>query len=79
MSNPIFCSLRRMYINKGGYDRHGKYWGIGSPLYEYYFELSGETFDGTLRAVNRETAKGLVQKHYPTVTFRFKYNAKDKM
>jgi hypothetical protein len=67
-----------MYINKSGYDRHHKFWGIGSLLYEYYFELSGETFIGSLRAINREAAKRLVEKHYPSATFKFKYNTKDK-
>lgn len=25
--------LSRVYVNSGGYDRGGAYWGIGAPLY----------------------------------------------
>lgn len=79
MNIPIFCSLRRVYINQGGYDADGKYWGLDIPLYEYYFELSGNIYSGSIRASNRETAKGIVQKQYPNATLKFKYNAKDRM
>jgi hypothetical protein len=29
-------STRRIYLDRGGYDNGGAYWGLGSPLYATY-------------------------------------------
>lgn len=50
--------LRRIRINRQGYDRTGAYWGIGWPLYEYVSE--DERKQGELRAMSRESAKDTV-------------------
>lgn len=26
----------RVRLDRGGYDRHGRYWGVGEPLYYVY-------------------------------------------
>jgi hypothetical protein len=26
-------AVSRVHINRGGYDTHGRYWGVGAPLY----------------------------------------------
>lgn len=47
------CSLRRVPLNGGGYDRRGRYYGVGSPLWEV------EAADGEavrLRALSRSEA-----------------------
>ena len=49
--------LRRVPIDRQGYERDGTYWGTGAPLFEY------ETPDGDidhLRAGSRESAKAKV-------------------
>ncbi|MCD8261136.1 MAG: hypothetical protein LUD15_06300 [Bacteroides sp.] len=39
----VYC--RRVYLNSGGYDRGGAYWGFGSPLYvEYTLDRSHVRF-----------------------------------
>lgn len=48
--------LRRLYLNSGGYDSSGSYFGIGAPLYQYWDEDTGD-ISGTLRAYSRDTAK----------------------
>jgi hypothetical protein len=66
--------LRRVYIDSGGYDNGGAYWGFGVPLYQ----CSGYLAEGTdqeeaieyyLRAGSREAAKQQVRTRYPAATF----------
>lgn len=43
----VVTSAARVRINRGGYDRHGAYWGDGAPLYRVTVEgptLAGERF-----------------------------------
>ena len=44
-------TLRRVYLNQGGYDPNGTYFGHGDPLYWYASE-DGE-IDGVVRATGR--------------------------
>jgi hypothetical protein len=49
--------LRRIYLDNGGYDRGGAYWGHGEPLYETMDE-EGNGF--ILRANSRDKAKAII-------------------
>lgn len=67
--------LNKVRINKGGYDDKGNYWGIGSQLYHYSYEIYNEIFDKHIRAADRETAKLIIKEslsnQYPEVIFGF--------
>jgi hypothetical protein len=60
-------TLRRSYLDSGGYDSNGTYFGYGQPLY-WYASQDG-TIDGMLRAASREDAKAQVLKSYPKARF----------
>lgn len=60
-------SLRRVRVNRGGYDAGGAYWGIGQPLYWYANE--DDTVSAFLRAADREEAKASIRAKYPAATF----------
>lgn len=60
-------TLKRTYLNSGGYDRNGTYFGIGAPLYWYASEDG--SIDGMLRAQSRATAKSEIRKEYPEARF----------
>lgn len=60
-------SLRRVYLNSGGYDVHGAYYGTGTPLY-WAADDSGD-YDVTFRAADRATAKAIVRKTFPGARF----------
>ena len=51
-------SLRRVKLNRGGYDTSGSYWGVGAPLYvcEYRADNERSIETGYLRASTRERA-----------------------
>ena len=68
-------TLRRIYLDNGGYDTNGTYWGWGDPLYWYACE-DGE-IDGMLRAtsaydskVSRADARRQVLEMYPDAKVR---------
>jgi hypothetical protein len=50
--------VEHVRINKGGYDRTGRYWGIGQKLYRVYDD-SG-FIDKHVRAPNAKTARAMV-------------------
>ena len=58
--------LRRVYINSGGYDAGGAYWGLGAPLWE------AQDQDGNgriFRARDRDGAKADILADSPDATF----------
>jgi hypothetical protein len=59
--------LQRVYLDNGGYDRNGTYFGHGAPI--YWYATSDETIDGTLRATSRDLAKADILKRYPNAKF----------
>lgn len=66
--------LRRVRLNSGGYDAGGSYWGVGQPLYWYYWEnpdvgCEDEVIEDFIRADNREHAIAKLKGKYPNVTF----------
>jgi len=64
-------TLRRVYIDSGGYDPNGTYFGFGAPLYWYAAEDEDGTIivDDMLRAHSREDAKEQVRAKYPNARF----------
>ena len=69
MTNQIKMSLRRLYLNSGGYDSSGAYFGHGLPIYIYSGETESDEIWGTLRAGSRESAKAQIRATYPSATF----------
>lgn len=49
---PQRYTVTRVSLNRGGYDRHGRYWGIGERLYRVDDEETGK-----VKHVRAESAK----------------------
>jgi len=74
----IPVTLHRIRINKGGYDKHHRYWGIGKPLFHVEFESIDLTYvHSELRADTRNQAKEMLQKMYPQYNLVFKWHYHD--
>ena len=54
--------LRRSYLDNGGYDKGGAYWGLGDPLFCAWNDEGNEVY---FRASTREAAKKML----PNCTF----------
>lgn len=65
--SPARFYLRREYLNSGGYDRGGAYFGIGAPL--YFAQSEDGELETHLRASCRESAKAAVAKQFPGARF----------
>lgn len=67
--------LQRVYLDSGGYDSGGAYWGQGTPLYQYAANQTVEFYGaeaqivGYLRAGSRLAAKGQIRVEYPAAWF----------
>lgn len=61
-------SLRRVYLDRGGYDSNGRYFGIGDPLYIYSSE-DMEIRDW-VRARSRAEARAAVLRLHPDAKVR---------
>lgn len=55
-------TLRRIRLDRGGYDSYGAYYGHGLPLYEFE-AVNDPSISGTLRAKDRDAAKQHIWKH----------------
>lgn len=66
-SAEVRLYLRRVYLDMGGYDVNGTYWGSGAPL--YWYASSDGKIDVVTRATDRDDAKRLVRLHYPRASF----------
>jgi hypothetical protein len=60
-------TLRRIRLDRGGYDSGGAYWGHGQPL--YYAGSNCGRLDIFFRAANRIDAKAKVTARYPAARF----------
>ena len=60
------CYLRRVPLDRGGYDRGGAYWGIGLPLWEAQ-DQDGNT--AIFRAASRAAAKALLREKFENLRF----------
>lgn len=47
--------VRRLYLDRGGYTRDGRYFGLGAPLYEAYDAEEGR-YSEEVRAWSRDDA-----------------------
>lgn len=59
--------LRRVYLDSGGYDDLGTYWGLGEPL--YWYASNDGSIDAVIRAPSRAAAKRQVMEDYPNAKF----------
>lgn len=64
---PIKLYLRKIYLNQGGYDSNGTYFGTGTPLW-WYADADG-LVDAMVRASDRGTAIQMIRQAYPLATF----------
>lgn len=64
---PDKFSLRRVYLNAGGYENGRCYWGHGAPLWRAMSEDGAET--ETVRAATRDAAKEAVRRLHPNAHF----------
>jgi len=79
MDTLYMFTLRREYLNKGGYTSSGRYFGTGEPLYYFEGEIQYNTHTFTvtstrwvhkhIRATNREDAKAQIKALYPQARF----------
>lgn len=60
-------TLQRVYLDNGGYDQGGAYWGGGTPL--YWFATDDGEISDYLRAGSRESAKAQIREKYPDARF----------
>jgi hypothetical protein len=65
-SGPIY--IRKVAINRQGYDSQGRYWGTGKPLFEVSSE--GEGPELHLRADSRDEVKREMKRRYPHARIR---------
>ena len=61
-------ALQRVYLDRGGFDPNGTYFGLGNPLYWYASEDG--SIDGMLRATYRSLARAQVLERYPKAKVR---------
>lgn len=64
--------LARCYLDAGGYDNGGAYWGHGAPLYRaraFNNDGKGGMVEFFLRAASRDVAKATVLKQFPAARF----------
>ena len=54
--------LRRVRLNRGGYDSSGSYFGLGAPVFA--FESLDGAHCGTCRAHDRDAAKTYVRRYF---------------
>lgn len=70
--DPPF-TLRRIRLDRGGYDGGGAYWGLGAPLFWWAVTITedGATDEcsGFLRARDRDDAKRLIIALHPRARF----------
>ena len=60
-------SLRRIRLDRGGYDQGGAYWGLGQLL--FWCGSDDGYIDYFFRAKDREAAKAKVREDYPEARF----------
>jgi hypothetical protein len=64
---PLRVSVRRIRLNGGGYDRTGRYWGGGAPLFHVASDYDSVNYE--TRAADRVDVIAEVSRRYPGVKF----------
>jgi len=62
-------SLRRLALDRGGYDPAGAYWGLGAPLWRAAGHSPSGPVEIYTRACSREQAKRLLLAAHPGARF----------
>jgi hypothetical protein len=65
LAPDVPLNLHRVYLDAGGYDSGGAYWGRGAPIYTYG-NGAGWHY---LRAADRDAAKAIVRERHGDVRF----------
>jgi len=68
-SYPVKFHLQRVYLDCGGYDNGGAYWGQGTPLYRAWGDGSEEQQEVFFRAHSRNDAKIQLRGAFPNCKF----------
>lgn len=64
---PLKVSVTRIRLNGGGYDRRGRYWGVGEPLFHIVSDYDDINLE--LRAADRDAAIAQISKWRPGILF----------
>lgn len=64
---PLKLSVSRIRLNGGGYDRRGRYWGAGEPLFHVVSDY--DSVNTEIRAADRNAAVATMAKWKPGATF----------
>ncbi len=69
----IKVTLRKIRLNRGGYDSSGAYWGLGVPLYRYSYihPLNNTEYSCYIRASSRALAKEKIRQSNKHFSFTF--------
>lgn len=68
MSKPKL-TVRQIKLDRGGYGRYGKYYGIGAPVYEALFdtgEFAELPYHTEFRASDRKSALAYARNYFST-------------
>lgn len=59
--------ISRVSVDRQGYDRRGRYWGVGAPLFyfELYDDVTRDEETGHLRAHSKADARAQLKSKYP--------------
>jgi len=65
--------LRRVRLDRSGYDRSGSYWGQGKPLYYFAYldPFNNLEHSDHIRAADRAEAKAIIRAKWPNRVFKF--------
>ncbi len=69
MADALKFSVTETRLNNGGYDRTGRYYGIGRRLYFAVAEDGKDDTEMEFRAADRDEALEVVKARYPNATF----------
>jgi len=73
MPRDFTIGLHRIPLDRGGYDRHRRYYGTGAHVYRY-FDINPaylcRGIDDTLRAIDRADARTQVLELHPGAKVR---------
>lgn len=69
MADALRFSVTETRLDNGGYDRTGRYYGVGRRLYSAFAEDGKDDIEMEFRAAGRDEALDVVKTCYPDATF----------
>lgn len=64
------AEMRRLRLDAGGYDRSGRYYGRGEPVFDFQICLpTGRCTSGAVRATSKAEAKAKIRAKFPGTKF----------